>query len=154
MRKNAPSRVLYLAIQTMLEELAPNLWEDSLERLVDFGHVFSLELEMAALFEDKLFHGEAVAIDMALSSCLAHARGQLSSEQLDEILGLLRGLALPIYHESLDAAMCDDALYERNKFSQGQKLPLPTGAGESRIFNDVTKEQVIAALAVWRERCT
>merc|ERR1719424_2411490 len=30
---------------TLLQELAPNLWEDSLERLVDFGHVFSMELE-------------------------------------------------------------------------------------------------------------
>merc|ERR1719424_1995628 len=29
----APSRVLFLAIHTMLQELAPNLWEDSLERL-------------------------------------------------------------------------------------------------------------------------
>ena len=55
----APSRVLFLAIQTMLEELAPNLWEDSLERLVDFGHVFSMELEMAELHQNKLFHGRS-----------------------------------------------------------------------------------------------
>merc|ERR1712023_45737 len=68
----APSRVLFLAIQTMLEELAPNLWEDSLERLVDFGHVFSMELEMAELHQNKLFHGEAVAIDMAFCTVLAY----------------------------------------------------------------------------------
>lgn len=35
-----------LAIETMLEELAPNLWEDDLDRLVDFGHIISPELEM------------------------------------------------------------------------------------------------------------
>ena len=68
----ASARVLNLAIQTMLEELAPNLWEDSLERLVDFGHGFSLELEMAALFDEKLFHGEAVAVDMAFCTVLAY----------------------------------------------------------------------------------
>lgn len=34
------------AIVTMLEELAPNLWEDDLNRLVDFGHLISPELEM------------------------------------------------------------------------------------------------------------
>lgn len=35
-----------IAIETMLEELAPNLWEDNLNRLVDFGHLISPELEM------------------------------------------------------------------------------------------------------------
>lgn len=35
-----------IAIETMLEELAPNLWEDDLDRLVDFGHLISPELEM------------------------------------------------------------------------------------------------------------
>lgn len=35
-----------IAIETMLEELAPNLWEDDLDRLVDFGHLVSPELEM------------------------------------------------------------------------------------------------------------
>lgn len=35
-----------VAIETMLEELAPNLWEDDLDRLVDFGHLISPELEM------------------------------------------------------------------------------------------------------------
>ena len=35
-----------VAIETMLEELAPNLWEDDLDRLVDFGHLISPALEM------------------------------------------------------------------------------------------------------------
>lgn len=39
-----------IAIETMLEELAPNLWEDDLDRLVDFGHVISPELEMVHVF--------------------------------------------------------------------------------------------------------
>merc|ERR1711971_1043305 len=45
----APARVLQLAIETMLEELSPNLWENSLDRLVDFGHAVGQDLEMAAL---------------------------------------------------------------------------------------------------------
>ena len=147
------SRVLYLAIQTMLEELAPNLWEQSLERLVDFGHVFSMELEMAALFDEKLFHGEAVAIDMAFSSVLAHVRGHLDSETLDLILQTMRGLSLPVYHERFDSPLSAEAIYERVKFSQGQKLPLPVGKGEARLFNDVTPEEIVEALKVWHDRC-
>ena len=149
---SAASRVLYLAVQTMLEELAPNLWEDSLERLVDFGHVFSMELEMKALFEEKLFHGEAVAIDMAYSACLSRVRGHIDDDMLDEILNMMSGLGLPTYHSEFDAPLLDEAMYERVKFSQGQKIPLPVGPGESRIFNDITKEELLAGLELFVER--
>merc|ERR1712012_1106485 len=44
---DSPPRVLQLSIETMLEELAPNLWEHSLDRLVDFGHAVGQDLEMA-----------------------------------------------------------------------------------------------------------
>merc|ERR1712176_1000275 len=47
-----PARVLRLSIETMLEELAPNLLEKSLDRLVDFGHTVGQELEMHALGTD------------------------------------------------------------------------------------------------------
>lgn len=43
---DAASVCTRLAIESMLEELAPNLWEDELDRLVDFGHIISPELEM------------------------------------------------------------------------------------------------------------
>lgn len=44
------SQVTRIAITTMLEELAPNLWEDDLNRLVDFGHLISPALEMVRWF--------------------------------------------------------------------------------------------------------
>merc|ERR1712157_309641 len=105
-----PTRVLHLAIQTMLEELAPNLWEDSLKRLVDFGHVFSMELEMEVLHTEKLFHGEAVAIDMAFCAVLACVRGHIDETQRDRILRTTVGLQLPIAHPKFDAGMVDDAI--------------------------------------------
>ena len=49
--------------------------------------------------------------------------------------------------------MVEEALYERVKFSSGQKMPLPTGEGEARIFDDVTKEELLSALDVWTKRC-
>ncbi len=52
-----------------LEELEYNLWEHVLCRVVDYGHAFSTEIEMAALMHgDELLHGEAVNIDMALTT--------------------------------------------------------------------------------------
>lgn len=149
----ASARVLNLAIQTMLEELAPNLWEDSLERLVDFGHVFSMELEMSVLHDEKLFHGEAVAIDMVFSSVLAHVRGHISMHTLERIIATARGLKLPVYHDRMDSDQLAFSLKERIKFSQGQKIPLPVGEGVARLFNDITQEQMDEALVLWKELC-
>merc|ERR1712232_675343 len=95
---HVPQRVLQLSIQTMLEELAPNLWEHSLDRLVDFGHAVGQNLEMSALgTDDELKHGEAVACDMAYMSVLSNILGLITIEQRDSILNVLRGCELPVY---------------------------------------------------------
>merc|ERR1712083_868861 len=96
---DAPERVLRLSIETMLEELAPNLWEHSLDRLVDFGHATGQNLEMSALgTEDELMHGESVACDMAYMSVLSEILGRISTSQRDAILNMLRGCEVPVYN--------------------------------------------------------
>lgn len=50
----AASQATHIAITTMLEELAPNLWEDDLNRLVDFGHLVSPALEMVRRMDDSV----------------------------------------------------------------------------------------------------
>merc|ERR1712157_687083 len=93
-----PARVLRLSIQTMLEELAPNLWEHSLDRLVDFGHGVGQNLEMAALgTESELMHGESVAVDMALMTVLAQRLGLISEDGRDRTLMMLRRCQVPIW---------------------------------------------------------
>lgn len=75
------------SIQGMLEELEPNLWEHVLCRLVDYGHTFSPELEMAALTHgDELLHGEAVNIDMALTTQVGIFRCLLSGVVSDWLI--------------------------------------------------------------------
>merc|ERR1712190_54849 len=95
---HVPGRVLQLSIETMLEELAPNLWEHSLDRLVDFGHSVGQDLEMAALgTEHELMHGESVAVDMALMTVLSQQIGLLTETERDRTLGMLRGCRLPVW---------------------------------------------------------
>src|SRR5262249_11167820 len=78
-RQCPPGTILNRSIDGMLEELAGNLWEDNLERLMDFGHTFSPDIELST--EPHLLHGEAVAIDMALCTLIAMRRGLL--QELD-----------------------------------------------------------------------
>merc|ERR1711988_151433 len=82
-----PSQVLGLSIGSMLEELAPNLWEDSLESIERFGHTIGTNLEMKALgTKHALMHGEAVSVDMAYMSVLANTLGLITNAQRDRIL--------------------------------------------------------------------
>src|SRR5205823_4501971 len=54
--------VMRRAIDGMLAELEPNLWERSLERAMDLGHTFGPVLEAST--RGDLLHGEAVALDI------------------------------------------------------------------------------------------
>merc|ERR1711920_5851 len=144
--------VLRLSIETMLEELAPNLLEKSLDRLVDFGHTVGQELEMHALgTEHELTHGESVAVDMAYSTVLSFVRGHLSLGERDRILNMLKQCQVPRYSPLVDYDFIDHAISERTKQSMGQKLPLPVGIGKGMIFNEVTKAEFYEALDLWTE---
>merc|ERR1712064_29691 len=89
---DVPARVLRISIETMLEELSPNLWEHDLDRLVDFGHAVGQNLEMKSLGqENELMHGEAVACDMAYMSVLSQHLGLISEAECERILKMLRG---------------------------------------------------------------
>ncbi|MGH3889624.1 MAG: sedoheptulose 7-phosphate cyclase [Pseudonocardiaceae bacterium] len=134
--------VLKRAISGMLEELGGNLWENTLERIVDYGHSISPTIEMMALPE--LLHGEAVAIDMALFVALSCRRGLLSTSDRDRILGLMCDLGLPITHVLLESSMLRCALADTVRHRGGmQRLPMLTGIGSSCIVNDVSESELV-----------
>jgi len=149
-----PARVLRLSIQTMLEELAPNLWEHSLDRLVDFGHAVGQNLEMSALgTEDELMHGEAVACDMAFMSVLSNILGLISAPERDAILNMLRSCEVPVYSPRLTREFFKEAMADRVQNSMGQRLPMPVGIGKARMVNDVSDADFEKAFVQWEALC-
>ena len=76
---DAPTEVLRRSIVTGPEEPASNWWEDVSNRLVDYGHVFAMELEVDRIHVDKLYRGEAVNIDTVFNCVLTMARARFSS---------------------------------------------------------------------------
>ncbi|KAH8098130.1 shikimate 3-dehydrogenase [Aureococcus anophagefferens] len=73
--------VIKRSVDTMLECIGPDLWEESLLRPMDFGHSFSRTLETTEAF--KLRHGEAVAIDCIMNTMIANDKGLLSDADTD-----------------------------------------------------------------------
>merc|ERR1712048_468887 len=148
---DVPARVLRLSIETMLEELAPNLWEHSLDRLVDYGHAIGQNLEMKSLgTKDELMHGEAVAVDMAFMSVLANVLGLVTDAQRDRILNLLRTCQVPVWSPLFTREWMHNAIAGREKFSMDQRLPLPVGIGKARIVNDITVDELDKAFDLWQ----
>ncbi|MER7009196.1 sedoheptulose 7-phosphate cyclase [Dactylosporangium sp. NPDC000555] len=141
----AAEETLQRAIHGMLEELQPNLWETQLERVVDYGHTFSPTIEMRAL--PALLHGEAVCVDMALTTVLARRRGLVGDADCRRILAVMRSLELPTWDRHLEPSLLVKALDDTVRHRDGQqRLPMPVGIGDAVFVNDVTAAELTAAL--------
>lgn len=127
----AMSRMIRLSVGGMLAELAQNPFETSVDfrRKVDFGHTFSPHIEVAS--GHAILHGEAVAMDIALSSQVASELGLLAEADLERILSLIQevGLGLAWSRLSVEAlwATLPDVVEHRNG---DLHLVVPCGIGE------------------------
>ncbi|WP_202499140.1 MULTISPECIES: sedoheptulose 7-phosphate cyclase [Streptomyces] len=139
-------KILSRAIHSMLAELQPNLWERDLRRLVDFGHTFSPDLEMAS--QPELLHGEAVSIDMAISCALSHQRGLLYEGPLREIIVTLHGLGLPVDHPMCTLDLLSHGLAQTTLHRGGrQRIPVPVEPGSAEFLEEVTERELAEALS-------
>ncbi len=147
----AGEAILDGAIGGMLEELVPNLHEEELARRVDFGHTFSYGLE--TLHEHRLLHGEAVLLDVLVSTCIAQARGLLSASEGDRIFALVEALDAGLDYGVLDAEVMWTSLLDRIKHRNGmQRVPMPSGIGRCVFLNDITRAELDAAVPALHAR--
>lgn len=143
--RDVGQEVIGRAITLMLEELSVNSFEDHvLERLVDFGHTFSGRLEELSNY--SLRHGEAVAIDMALSCALAVELGMLPAEEFEDVVSVLAGLDLPVHALICTPAVLLDAMRATTVHRDGHlNLVLPTAIGRATFLRH-RREVPLAAL--------
>jgi len=129
--------VIWRACQLMLNELAPNIYEDqTYERIVDFGHTFSPKLE--SLADYKIPHGHAVAVDMAISAAISNELGWLPTDEFESIVHLLRELDLPTDSHLLDADACMESLHEAARHRGGRpNLVVPDRIGSSTFIHNI-----------------
>lgn len=146
------AKILNISITDMIEELEPNLYEDNLERCVDFGHTFSLALEMADI--DNLLHGEAVSIDIAFSTILSRVHSLISESEAHRVLNLIKKLNLPYYHRSINPDLFWESLIERTYHRDGlQRVPLPYSIGKYTFVNDLTYDEIVKACEILKSCC-
>jgi 3-dehydroquinate synthase len=124
--------------------VSENLFEQvDYRRKVDFGHTLSPYIEVAS--EHEVLHGEAVAMDAALSSQIAHDLGLLDAADLDRILSLLSGLGLSLVWAPMQVDVMWSTLSTVNEHRNGDlHLVVPTGIGSCAYLGlDAVTPQVL-----------
>lgn len=133
--------ILHLSIYDMMEELEPNLRENILKRVVDFGHTFSMYIESYSGF--KIPHGEAVGMDMIISSAIAFKRGILNQTDFDRIIKLITVIGFSDNYILPPAFLCFNYLDEVRDHRNGKlNLVLPKKIGKNMFTNKCKLDEV------------
>jgi 3-dehydroquinate synthase len=124
-------------------------------RPLDFGHWAAHKLE--SLTRNRLRHGEAVAIGIALDTLYSADAGLLPPPAVEPILGLLERLGFALWDDALDAGAGRAGRGDgRAAFPahQGGELTITllAGVGRGVEVHDIREELVVRALAALRRR--
>ena len=113
------------AIQSVLEVEVPNSREQSLDRVMHFGHTWSPVLELAV--SPQLLHGHAISVDMCFSTTLAHYLGLLSSGPYCRFFRVFSTLGLALDHPTFTLPLMKQATNVTIATRDGRlRAPVPT----------------------------
>jgi 3-dehydroquinate synthase len=121
--------------------------------LLNLGHTFGHAFEAAAGFSQRLLHGEAVAIGMALAFAFSARRGLLPPAEVERVVRHLQAVGLPsrptdILGELPDADALIALIAQDKKVRRGKlTLILARGIGASFVAPDADPAEVRAFLA-------
>jgi demethyl-4-deoxygadusol synthase len=151
-QKEIAHKITYAAIKKMLELEVPNLHELELDRIIAYGHTWSPTLELAPNI--PMYHGHAVNIDMAFSATIAAKRGYISTGDRDRILRLMSRIGLSLDHPLLESDLVWRANESISLTRDGKlRAAMPRPIGECFFVNDLTREELDAALIEHKQLC-
>ena len=121
--------------------------------LLNLGHTFGHALEAAAGFSDRLLHGEAIAIGIALAFAFSAKRGLLPQADAERVQRHLAAVGLPTHISDIpggppgvDRLM--DLMAQDKKVRRGKLIfILAHGIGQAFVAPDVDPAEVRAFLA-------
>jgi 3-dehydroquinate synthase len=117
--------------------------------LLNFGHTFGHALEAWAGYSDKLLHGEAVALGMALAFRLSERLGFAPRGSAERVSTHLAAVGLPVHLDEIEGderpepaqlmkLMAQDKKVREGKFT----LILTTGVGQAFVLPDVPADTI------------
>ena len=125
--------------------------EKGLRKILNFGHTIGHAVESYFLpTEERLFHGEAIAVGMIAESFIAHKKGLLTAGELTSITNYLLGI-----FEKQDLSFDDDEVIElimQDKKNKENKIlmALTSGIGKAVWDVEVSAGEVKESIAYYR----
>ncbi|MCY7270496.1 MAG: 3-dehydroquinate synthase, partial [Sphingomonas bacterium] len=117
--------------------------------LLNLGHTFGHALEAECGFSDRLLHGEAVALGMALAFRFSAERGMCYPADATRVTAHLAAVGLPTCLEKIGASGSALAAHmARDKKASGGRVPfiLAQGIGEAFVDSSIELNEVAAFL--------
>src|SRR5262245_29102125 len=137
--------------------VAPDERESGERALLNLGHTFGHALEAGAGFSDRLLHGEAIAIGMALAFAFSARLGLISPADADRAKGHLVAVGLPTRLADVPGGVPDtdglmDLIAQDKKVKRGKlTFILARAIGHAFVADDVEPTEVRAFLAEQRD---
>lgn len=147
----ARERAIAVSCRSKADIVAHDERETGDRALLNLGHTFGHALEAAAGFSDRLLHGEAVAIGMALAFEFSARRGLCASQDAARVTRHLAAVGLPSSIADLDrkpgTGELMDLIAQDKKVRRGAlTFILVRGIGQSFVASDVAAQEVRAFL--------
>jgi 3-dehydroquinate synthase len=121
--------------------------------LLNLGHTFGHALEAGCGFSDRLLHGEAVALGMALAFGFSARQKLIAPAEAERAQAHLAGVGLPTHIKDIAGGAPDvdelmDLIAQDKKVKRGKlTFILVRGIGQAFIANDVDASEVRNFLA-------
>lgn len=126
--------------------------ESGVRALLNLGHTFGHAFEAAAGYSDKLLHGEAVALGMAMAFRMSSELGLCGNNSVARVEEHLKSVGLPTRVSDLSIAVPDAGellshMAKDKKAMDGElTFILVRGVGDAFVSRDVSPEQAHAFL--------
>jgi len=127
--------------------------QQGIRALLNLGHTFGHALETASGYDNRLLHGEAVAVGLVLAFRLSYRLRLCPEEDVDRVISHLAGIGLPtkisMITPTLEASAEDLMSYFKldKKSSRGVVTYIvAAGIGKAHICRNVLEEDVKAVL--------
>jgi 3-dehydroquinate synthase len=123
--------------------------ESGLRTILNYGHTFGHAIESLSEYQERQFHGQAVAMGMCCANDLAVAKGYLDKESAVRIENLIAKASLPT---RIPVGVSPDEVWDRmhtdKKAAAGKlRFILPHAIGQVDLHGDIAKADVLNAIS-------
>ena len=147
-KTDAVAHAIRTSCATKAQVVAADEREGGLRAILNFGHTFAHAIETLTGYE-RLLHGEAVAIGMALAADCSVRHGFFAERDAARVLAVIRALGLPVEVPPGvgSKAMLGAMAVDKKALDGRLRLVLARRIGRVSVVDDIDRDALEATLA-------